>query len=134
MKKLGLILVLCFLMLCTSNTYADHFEVTPLMDYIAQAKGNLYIDSSGTATVLCSVYGYQGTTTRVEITANLQQYKNGTWTTIKSFSAESDSHRTSLSETHHLSKGYAYRVRAVIKAYRGSSVETRTVTSSESRY
>ena len=31
-------------------------------------------------------------------------------------------------------KGYKYRVQATVKAYSGSAVETRTVTSSEAKY
>ncbi len=146
MKKRIMSVILCFLMICAGSVQtfaaepntqvagAGYFDVIPLMDYIAQAKGNLYIDASGTATVLCSVYGYQGTTTRVEISAKLQQYKNGAWSTIQTFTAESDSHRTSLSETHSVTKGYSYRVQATIKAYSGSSVESRTVTSSSATY
>lgn len=146
MRKCIVSLALCCVMLCTSGVQAfaaessampssdAQYSISPYMDYIAQANGTLYINSSGVATVDCDVYGYQGTTTRVEITANLQQYKSGRWTTIKTFTASSNSHRTSLSETHSVSKGYSYRVQATIKAYSGSSVETRTVISSEASY
>ncbi|MEG0899998.1 MAG: hypothetical protein RSF40_09860 [Oscillospiraceae bacterium] len=146
MRKRIVSLALCCLMLCTGGVQAFaaesttmpssavQYSISPYMDYIAQANGTLYINSNGTATVDCDVYGYQGTTTRVEISANLQQYKNGRWVTIKTFTASSNSHRTSLSETHSVSKGYSYRVQATIKAYSGSSVETRTVTSSEASY
>lgn len=146
MRKRILSLALCCLMLfagsvqafaAETNVFAPstaHFSITPYMDYIAQANGTLYINSKGVATVDCDVYGYQGTTTRVGISADLQQYKSGRWVTIKTFTAESDSHRTSLSNTYNVTKGYTYRVQATIKAYSGSSVETRTVTSSEANY
>lgn len=111
-----------------------YFSVVPYMDYIAQAKGNIYIDATGNATVNCSVYGYQGTTTRVEISANLQQLQRGKWVTLKTYTAESDSHRTSLSESYSISKGYSYRVQATIKAYSGNKLEAQTVTSSEATY
>lgn len=146
MRKRIVSLVFCCIMLCASGVQAFaaessatppsavQYSISPYMDYIAQANGTLYINSSGVATVDCDVYGYQGTTTRVEISANLQQYKSGRWVTIKTFTASSNSHRTSLSETHSVSKGYSYRVQATIKAYSGSSVESRTVTSSEAKY
>ncbi len=70
----------------------------------------------------------------MEISANLHQYKSDRWVTLKTFTAESDSHRTSLSETHSISKGHSYRVQATIKAYNGSKSETQTVTSSEATY
>ena len=94
----------------------------------------LYIDSSGKATTDCSVYGYQGITTKVSITANLQQYKDGRWATIKTYTESANSHRVSLYETTTVLKGYAYRVTAEVKAYSGSSVETRSLTSSEASY
>lgn len=118
----------------TTPSSVANFVIAPRMDYIAQAKGSLYIDSNGVATVKCSVYGYDNLATRVEISANLQQYKSGRWDTLKNFTAESDSHSTSLSETYSISKGYSYRVQATIKAYSGSASESRTVTSSEATY
>lgn len=118
----------------TTPSSVASFAIAPRMDYIAQAKGSLYIDSNGVATVKCSVYGYDNLATRVEISANLQQYKSGRWVTLKNFTAESDSHSTSLSETYSISKGYSYRVQASIKAYSGSKLETQTVTSSEATY
>ena len=145
-KKISRFILCCLLLFtccCTqvfaaeSNVNASNaldFLILPHMDYIAQAKGSLYIDSNGEATISCSVYGYQGTTTRVEITAKLQQYNKGKWVTFDTFSIGSDSHRTSLNETCHVDKGYTYRVHATIKAYSGSSVETRTVMSSEAKY
>lgn len=70
----------------------------------------------------------------VSITANLQQYKDGRWATIKIFTESANSHRTSLYETTTISKGYTYRVLAQVKAYSGSSVETRNLTGSEASY
>lgn len=146
MTKRIVTLCICFFIVCASNiqAYAAESNTTaPIsvsfskslrMDYITQAKASLYIDSSGTATVSSSVYGYQGTTTRVTICAKLQQYKNSNWVTVKTFTADSNSHRASLNEDYSISKGYSYRVQATITAYSGSSAETKTVTSSEANY
>ncbi len=110
------------------------FEIRPLMDFISRASCDLYINSTGKATIDCSVYGYQGTTTKVSITANLQQYKGGRWVTIKTYTESANSHRASLYETTIISKGYDYRVTAQVKAYSGSSVETRNLTSNAVSY
>ena len=112
---------------------ADNNYASPYMDYISRASSNIYI-SNGKATISCSVYGYQGITTCVKINAKLQQYKNGKWVSIDTFSNESNSYRVSINETPSITKGYKYRVQATVKAYSGSSVETRTVTSSEAKY
>ncbi|MCK9471751.1 MAG: hypothetical protein M0Q88_08365 [Bacilli bacterium] len=137
---------LCLILMCGGSMKAfgeqvireerleEKVVISPYMDYIARASCFLYIDSSGKATTDCSVYGYQGTTTKVSITANLQQYKDGRWATIKTYTESANSHRVSLYETTTVLKGYAYRVTAEVKAYSGSSVETRNLTSSEAVY
>ena len=112
---------------------SNNSSISPCMDYISRANSNIYI-SDGKATISCSVYGYQGITTRVKIDAKLQQYKNGKWVSIDTFSNENNSYRVSINETSSITKGYKYRVQATVKAYSGSSVETRTVTSSEAKY
>lgn len=137
-------LVLCIMCLGSAEIFAnsfieedlpeDYLEISPYMDYISRSSCNLYIDSSGRATTNCSIYGYQGTTTKVSITANLQQHKGGEWTTIKTFTQSSNSHRTSLSETVSVNKGYTYRVSAQVKAYNGSSVEIRNSISNIKKY
>lgn len=104
------------------------------MTYIYEASSSININTSGTATVKASVTGYNGTTTNVSLVTNLQQYKNGSWVTIKTFNSSSASYRTSLSDTYSVSKGYSYRVQTTVKAYSGSDVETRTVTSSTANY
>lgn len=106
----------------------------PCMEYIASSRTTLNIDSNGTAKVNCSVYGYSGTTTKVKITAKLQQYKNGSWITVKTFTASADSHYKIMSESCDVVSGYKYRVQATVSAYSGSLVETRTETSSEIYY
>lgn len=137
-------LVLCIMCLGSTEIFAnsfieddlpeDYLEISPYMDYILRSSCKLYIDSSGRATTNCSIYGYQGTTTKVSITANLQQYKGGKWTTIKTFTQSSNSHRVSLSETVSVTKGYTYRVSAQVNAWSGSSVETRHLISSTKFY
>lgn len=108
--------------------------ISPYMDYIAYASCDLYINSSGVATVKASVNGYQGITTKATINVKLQKYVNGSWTTCKTYSTSSDTYRTSLSETYNVSKGYSYRVEATIKAYQDTLSETQTITSSEAYY
>lgn len=143
MKMILLMLCLCLMSSSSMKVFADQINkeqtlgresiIRPYMDYIARASCFLYIDSSGKATTDCSVYGYQGTTTKVSITANLQQYKDGRWITIRTFTESANSHRVSMYETTAISKGYTYRVTAQVKAYSGSSVEERNLTSSGSK-
>ena len=140
MKKKVISLLICILMIAvhTSNVFASEATpyalpggnvITPQWKYISKINPSLTVDDSGIATVHCSVTGKMGTTTRVEITAKLQRYVSGRWVTIQTFTAESDSHRVSLSKTYSLTKGYTYRVQATVTAYSGTSVESDMVTS-----
>lgn len=109
-------------------------EITPCWNYISSVYSNLTNDNSGVATVYCYVNGKIGSTTRIEITADLQRYDNGRWITINRFAAASDSHRATLSHTHTLAKGYTYRFQATVTAYSGTSVESDVVTSGTVAY
>ena len=143
-KIILLVICLCLMSSISMEVFADQTNeeqsleqesiIRPYMDYIARASCFLYIDSNGKATTDCSVYGYQGITTKVTITANLQQYKGGRWVTVKTYTESVNLHRASLYETTTISKGYTYRVTAEVKAYSGSNVETRNLTSSEASY
>lgn len=144
MRK-GLCVIMCALlfMSCITYAYADEMEplalpadpgISPLMEYVARYEADISVDDKGLATISCMIYGYMGTTTRVEITAKLQRYVGGRWVTIQTFTAESDSHRVSLSKTYSLTKGYTYRVQATVTAYSGTSVESDMVTSGTLSY
>ena len=143
-KIILLVICLCLMSSISMEVFADQINkdqvleqesiISPYMDYIARASCFLYIDSNGKATTDCFVYGYQGITTKVSITANLQQYKGGRWVTVKTYIESVNSHRASLYETTTTSKGYTYRVTAEIKAYSGLNVETRNLTNSEASY
>lgn len=145
MKKKVISLLICILMIAvhTSNVFASEATpyalpggnvITPQWNYISKINPSLTVDDSGIATVYCSVTGKMGTTTRVEITAELQRYVSGRWVTIKTFTADSNSYRVTLSETYSLTAGYSYRVQATVTAYSGSAVESDVVTSGTVSY
>ncbi len=139
-RCLGIIL-LTFIILVGANqafasevsSYNNH-DIVPYMDYISRATSDIYIDSNSKAAVDCSIYGYQTTTTKVCITAELQQYNGTSWKTIKTYTTASNSYRASLSEMAYVSKGYTYRVKATFEAYSGTDAETRIIFSNEVKY
>lgn len=108
--------------------------IAPRMRYTARASTNLIIDSKGEATITASITGYKNITSKVSLSAELQQYKNGKWSKVTSFSDSDDSHKLNLYETYSVSKGYKYRVRLTSKAVHNGKSETRTVTSSSVTY
>lgn len=139
-RYLGMILCTFILLASFDQVFAlevstyDNHDIVPYMDYISRATSDIYIDLNGKATVDCSIYGYQTTTTKVCITAELQQYNGVIWKTIKTYTTASNSYRTSLSEIAYVSKGYTYRVKATFEAYSGTDIETKIVISSEVIY
>ena len=108
--------------------------IVPYMKYIARASANLIIDSKGKATITASIDGYKGVTDKVGINAELQQYKNGRWTKVTSFSDSGNSHRIRIYETTEVSRGYKYRVVTKVTAIHNGDKETKTITSSEQKY
>ncbi len=108
--------------------------IVPYMNYIARASANLIIDSKGKATISASIDGYKGVTDKVSINAELQQYKNGRWTKVTSFSDSDNSHRIRIYETTEVAKGYKYRVVTKVTAIHNGDKESKTIISSEQRY
>jgi len=109
-------------------------EISPQMLYIANANANIQISSSGRATVEAYVIGYSNTVTKTKVEADLQQLKNGRWTSIKTWSVSKNSYKTTLVESIQVSKGYSYRVVATVTAYSGRDSETQVITSGEVSY
>lgn len=108
--------------------------IVPYMKYTARASTNLIIDSKGKATITASIDGYKGVTDKVSINAELQQYKNGRWTKVTSFSDSDNSHRIRIYETTKVSRGYKYRVVTKVTAIHNGDKEIKTIISSEQKY
>ena len=108
--------------------------IVPYMKYTARASTNLVIDSKGKATITASIDGDKGVTDKVSINAELQQYKNGRWTKVTSFSDSDNSHRIRIYETTEVAKGYKYRLVTKVTAIHNGEKESRTIISSEQRY
>ena len=63
----------------------------------------------------------------VRVDAYLQQYKDGSWMTIKSWTSTSAGTNSGLSETYYVAKGYSYRLVSTGNVYNGGvSVENTT--------
>ncbi len=92
-------------------------EISPQMLYITNADSNIQISSSSRATVEAYVIGYSNTVTKTKVEADLQQLKNGRWTSIKTWSVSKNSYKATLVESIQVSKGYSYRVVATVTAY-----------------
>ena len=117
----------------SSSEVNDDIGVSPMFTYIIDAETQIFINSSGKATVETYLTGNnQVTSTKAII--NLQQYKNGRWTTIKTWNESSSTRILNFSSTYYVNSGYSYRVQSTVTAYSGTNSESTTLTSSSQSY
>lgn len=142
MKKKVIILFLVMLTVSASTVpvLANSSElskgeslISPMFTYIFRAEAELYINSSGKATVETYVTGNSEVTSS-KATIRLQQYKSGSWTTIKTWNESSSSRILNFSSTYYVPKGYYYRVQSTVTVYSGQKSESTTLTSSSQSY
>ncbi len=134
---LGVLLYLSFSMVA----YADDSiweelkepSISIQMAYINTTSNDFAI-SAGQAYISCSIKGYSDITDNVTIYANLQQYKNGSWVTIESWSETFNDYIGSINKTYSVDKGYTYRVRATFTAYSKGKSESVSSTSNTVKY
>ena len=108
------------------SLYADIIQ--PCWEEITEYRNNFDISSTGKATIAVVLYAYEVDTIKVE--AYLQQYKNGIWTTIKSWSNTSNNFYCGIGESWYVMSGHDYRLYSVGTVYEnGVPIEQTTYTS-----
>ncbi len=107
--------------------------IQPNWTYIETYLNYFDISSTGKATVEVILEAHN--TDELKIQANLQQYKNGRWTTIKNWSKTSEDIYCAMEEAWYVVSGYSYRLVSTGTAYKnGVKVEQTTYTSEEHEY
>lgn len=99
---------------------------------ISQFSNTFDISSSGLATVESLLYAFD--VDEISIVANLQQYKNGSWSTIKTWSKNSTDVYCGIGETWYLVSGYPYRLVTTGTVYEDGMQVEQTSYTSPSRY
>ncbi|MBU5314471.1 hypothetical protein KQI38_20815 [Tissierella carlieri] len=132
---LVMILVSSFSMSVLANITElnDEVVISPMFTYISMAEAEIFINSSGKATVETYLTG-NSKVTSTKATIKLQQYRGGSWTTIKTWDESSNSRILNFSSTYYVSSGYEYRVQSIVTAYSGTQSESTTLTSSSQGY
>lgn len=105
------------------NTQED-LVISPLWTYILDVWQTFDISSSGKAEIVATMDTKNSETDSLKIVSNLQQLKNGSWTTIKSWTSTTKSTSLIIQGTWYVSKGYSYRLVTNYYAYNGSVVES----------
>lgn len=140
-KLISAIIVVCFsLALATTALAATTDTDTPpaAMRYthIDLLSAGLSINSSGKAScggIVHATYPDTDITLKVE----LQQYKNNTWSTIKSWSDSGSGKNTlDVNGEYYVTSGYTYRVVSTAKVYNSNGIllEEQSKTTSEKKY
>jgi hypothetical protein len=104
-------------------------------NYLAIKNTSIYlsISTSGKATCSASLSTWGGY--GCGIILDLQQYKNGEWETVKSWTSTSEGMYTSINKEIYVPKGYTYRLKAFFYATQnGDIVDSTTIYSSEKYY
>lgn len=95
--------------------------------YISVTTTNLEINSIGKACCAATLTCYAGTDSN-RISAYLQRYNNGTWTTLQHWTQDTTGSRGTLYKEYYVTSGYQYRLRVYYYAYEGSNTESATGT------
>jgi len=111
------IMFICFMILllsipsfANSNEIIDSKElICPRFAYINLFQNHFDISDYGKASI--SVYLNARDVDQVKVVANLQQYRNGNWRTIKSWSAKSYKDSAGVEKNYYISSGYLYRLK-----------------------
>lgn len=118
-KKSSIFFLTCCIALSLSLVA---FAATPRYAYINSSSTNLSI-SGGTATSIARIRGVSNLTTKVEIFAQLQQYRNNSWDTIESWSGAANSNTIALEKQAVVAKGFKYRLKSTYSVYAGANKE-----------
>lgn len=136
-KRISVLIVLC-LMLSISVLPAQALQrapqvINPRFTYIDEFQTTFDITSTGRADV--DVYLYAAGADETQVRANLQQYKNGSWTTIKTWNQYEQGSSCGLGESWYIASGYTYRVVSNGYVYdNGALVESTSLTTQTHSY
>ena len=123
MKTKGKIIIAMVLTIAAVLSCAAAVEIAPRWTYVTEVRGTITISSSGTATVSAFGSAWTKNVDNVKLITSLQQNKNGKWETLHSWTVDSNSRTSSLTDsTWPVSHGYSYRLYVSLDAYQGSTL------------
>ncbi len=123
-KRLLLVILAISTFFSFSSAFASQNNggmMQPMWTNISTVGGGVSISSSGVASLSARMVAYDPVN-NTKITTSLQQYKNGSWTTLSSWSQTSYSRNCSWASSKSVTKGYTYRLVCNYYAYNGSTL------------
>jgi hypothetical protein len=131
-----IISILCFTSLPSFAESLDNAKDTiiqPRWTEISQFNNSFNITSSGRADIKSTMYAFN--VDFIEVEVNLQQFKNGSWATIKTWTGTSEDVICSVVGSWYVQKGYSYRLKSTGTVYiNGQQVEQANYTSNIKYY
>lgn len=117
MRKRAVVLVLSLLILCLApmqmfaveTNQATSSEIGPLWTHIIKFSNTFDISDSGLFQFDTSLTA-RSNINKVVINASIQQYVNGNWQTIKSWTSTSYSYMGDINQSWYVMSGYYYRL------------------------
>lgn len=119
-----LLLIISTGVVFASDQDTNDFVIGIRAKYIESISANLSI-TNGTANVTTRVRDTDGDTTKISCVATLQKKSGASWKKVASWNKTTQANSLTLSKSKAVSKG-KYRVKNVVKAYKGDKYETIT--------
>ncbi len=128
-------LVLALFSLRSYTLQSDDLQkeiIQPRFTYINVFQNSFNISNNGKATA--EVFLYAHDVDQVEVQANIQQYNNGAWQTIKSWSSTQQGTSCRLGKSWYVESGYSYRLVSYGYVYRNNAIVEYTVYIGSAKY
>ena len=133
MRKRAVVLALSLLILCLAplqvfalgTNQVTNSEIGPLWVSITEFTNSFEISGSGLAQFDTSLYA-RSNINKVVINASIQQYVNGNWQTINSWTSTSYSNSGYLNQMWYVMSGYNYRLVSTGAVYQNNVLVEQT--------
>ncbi|MEW8974003.1 MAG: hypothetical protein AB2375_07395 [Tissierellaceae bacterium] len=128
-------LAICLILLLIIPQYGEGVsldsggKIKPMFTNINVFQATFDISSNGNSS--STVYLNARDVDKVEIRADLQQYKAGSWTTIKSWSNSKEGTNHGFTKNWYVAKGYSYRLVSYGYVYKGNKIVEDTSSTSK---
>jgi len=104
----------------TGTVEPEPIIVKPMWSHVNQFNNSFSITPAGMADIESTLYAFEVDV--IEIKVDLQQFKNGSWVTIKSWTETTDYVVCKLVGKWYVVKGYGYRMVATGRVYIGGQM------------
>lgn len=132
-KKFFVSMLAVMMALSSITAYASIMPVskaqlpTPRWDFVNLISSGMDVDDNNYATISVIADAQAYDVDKVVVKCELQQLVNSSWKTIKTWNEENNDCYILFEKNYAIAKGYSYRLKTTVKAYKGNTLlETAT--------